>query len=158
MPSEILRGVMERIQDDVDGVTATAEGLAAVADARFGEVTIQIDHEEEAGEIRVGIAIPPPAGAGRNFLIWCLSENVLYWDVKIGLDEDGELLLHADLDVTPESDLDALSRDVVDRVESILDLLDDDLVGWLLEHDLGTPAQRERWQTRARDRDDDDDE
>ena len=48
--------------------------------------------------VRVSVAVAPPAGAGRSFLVWCLALNVRYWDVKLGLDARGRLLAHADLD------------------------------------------------------------
>jgi hypothetical protein len=148
MPSEILGRLAERMQDDVDGITLTADALEAVADIRFGEVTIQFDHDEDANSIRVGVAVPPPAGAGRSFLVWCLSINTEYSDVKIGLDEGGELLVHSDVDADKDADLDELARVLVDRAESILELLDEDLIQWLLEQGLGTPAQQERWRSR----------
>ena len=151
MASDLLRALKERTDDDLDGLTLTADGLSAVADIRFGEVTIDIDHDEEAGSVRVSVSVPPPAGAGSDFLVWALSVNAQYWDVKIGLGEDGELLVHADLDAEPDADITDLAADVVDRAESILELLDDDLTEWVLEHDLGTPAQRERWLSRRRD-------
>lgn len=149
MPFDLLMSLEERIEDDLDGLALVDGSLKAVNDARYGEVTLSIDHDEEAASLRVSVAIPPPAGAGTDFLIWCLATNMQYWDVKIGLDDDGQLVIHADLDADEDTDLGRLGASVVDRAETILDLLDDDLTTWALEHGLGTPAQRERWVSRA---------
>lgn len=147
MTDDLLSPLRDRLEDDIDGIARTEQGLEAIIDARYGEVTLQIEHDEEAESLRVMVCIPPPAGAGHDFLLWALSTNTQYWDVKIGLDEEGRLVVHADLDSEGEeiADLAAL---VADRMETILELIDDDLVEWLLEHDLGTPQQRERWVNR----------
>lgn len=148
MASDILQALHQRIEDDLDGLAMTPDGLQAVTDARWGELTIQIDHDEEAGAVRVGVALPTPAGAGSEFLVWCLSLNAQYFDVKVGLDEDGNLLIHGDLDADDDVDVGDLATDVVDTAESILDVIDDDLVEWCLSHGFGTPAQRTRWESR----------
>jgi hypothetical protein len=148
MSSALLESLREQVEEDLDGIASTPEGLRSVADARYGEVTIRIDHDEEAAAIRVQVSLPPPAGAGKEFLLWCLATNTQYWDVKFGLDEDGMLAVHADLEAEgPQAD-ESLANDVVDRVESILQLLDEDLSEYLLAHELGTPAQRARWERR----------
>ena len=147
MATELLPKLYDAIEDDLDGLTMTADGLRAVVDGRFGEVAVAIDHDDEAEMIRVSAAVPPPVGSGRSFLVWCLSINARYWDVKIGLSADGQLLVHADLDAG-SADLDDLAAAVVERTDTVVDLLDDDLVEWLLEHGMGTPEQRERWESR----------
>jgi hypothetical protein len=76
--------------------------------------------------------------------LWALSLNARYWDVKVGLDDDGMFLVHADLDAAI-LDLDGLAAEVVDRVDSISDVIDQDLVDWAMARGLGTPAQRTRW-------------
>ena len=144
---DLLELLRERLDEDIDGIARTEDGLSAIVDARFGEVTLELEHEPEAQSMRVMVCVPPPAGAGTDFLIWALSTNTQYWDVKIGLDEGGQLVVHADLDAEGQ-ELSALAGLIVDRTETILELLDADLVDWLLEHDLGTPAQRERWVSR----------
>lgn len=148
---DLLDNLYDRMEEDLDGLARVPEGLSAVVDARFGEVTVRIDHDPVAEMIRVSVAVPPPAGAGRSFLIWSLSTNAMYWDVKLGLDARGRVLVHADLDATEGSDLDELAAALVERAEAVVDLLDDDFVGWLHSHDLGTPAQRERWEAYALD-------
>lgn len=148
MPYDLLTALRDRLEDDIDGITRTDEALEAILDARYGEVRLQIEHDDEAGSLRVMVCIPPPAGAGHDFLLWALSTNTQYWDVKIGLDEVGQLVVHADLDSDGE-ELARLAALVADRMETILELIDDDLVEWLLERDLGTPQQRERWVSRC---------
>jgi hypothetical protein len=148
MASDILTELKERIDEDLDGLTATPDGLQAVADARFGELTLQIEYDDEAASMRVSAAVAPPAGAGLEFLLWCLHTNTQYWDVKFGLDDDGRLLVHADLDVEEGADLGPLASAVLDRAETVVELVDDDLTEWMLSHGLGTPAQRERWMAR----------
>jgi hypothetical protein len=146
MSSALLETLRELVEEDLDGITSTEEGLRAVADARYGEVVIRVDHDEEAAAIRVQVSLPPPAGAGPDFLVWCLATNTQYWDVKFGLDEDGMLAVHADLEAEDAQPSERLAQDVIDRVESILQLLDEDLSEYLLAHGLGTPAQRARWE------------
>jgi hypothetical protein len=148
MASALLESLRPLVEEDLDGITSTPDGLRAMADARFGEVIIRVDHDEEAEAIRVQVSLPPPAGAGREFLVWCLATNPQYWDVKFGLDEDGMLAVHADLEANGSQADEALANEVVDRVESILQLLDEDLPDYLLTNGLGTPAQRARWQSR----------
>lgn len=148
MASQLLESLRPLVEEDLDGVTVTDDGLRAVADARFAEIEIRIDHDEEAEAIRVQTSIAPPAGAGPEFLVWCLATNTQYWDVKFGLDENGMLAIHADLEAEGTQANEELANDVIDRVESILQLLDEDLAEYLLEVGLGTPAQRARWESR----------
>ncbi|MEM7448382.1 MAG: hypothetical protein AAF355_09085 [Myxococcota bacterium] len=156
MATRLLKQVALRLEEEVDGLSLEDGALKAILGVRFSEVMVVIDHDEEVGSIRVSVAVPPPAGAGRSFLVFCLSLNTLYWDVKLGLDEDGALVVHSDFDAPCEANLDILSATVLDRIESILDVLNDDVVGWLLEHNLGTPRQRSRWESFLRDDDDED--
>jgi hypothetical protein len=148
MASDLINSLKQRIEDDIDGLTVTPEGLSAVTDCRFGELTLQLEYDEEAQSLRVAAAVPPPAGAGLEFLLWCMHVNTQYWDVKFGLDDDGQLLVHADVDADQQSDLSVLSAAVLDRVETVFELIDDDLTEWILSRGLGTPAQRERWMAR----------
>lgn len=143
--SETLTAIYTIIEEDLDGLTDSGDGLSFVTDARYGEVTLEIDHDAEAESIRVSAGIAPPAGSGRSFLVWCLAVNTRYWDVKIGLADDGRLLVHSDLVAEEGADPGKLATEVVDRAETVIELLDDDVVTWLLEHALGTPAQIERW-------------
>lgn len=147
MADDLLSALRERLDEDIDGIARTEDGLEAIVDARYGEVVLEVEHDVEAQSLRLMVCVPPPAGAGADFLIWALSTNTQYWDVKIGLDEAGHLVIHADLDAEGEPIAD-LAGLIVDRTETILELLDADLVEWLLEHGLGTPAQRERWISR----------
>lgn len=112
-----------RREDEIDGLTATPDGLRAVVDARFGEITLCIDHDAE--------------------------------EEMVGLDSRGRLLAHADLDADEGVDAERLAEAVVERAEAVVDVLDEDLVEWLLERELGTPDQRERW-IAARDEEEDD--
>ena len=153
MSQALLESLRELVEDDIDGIAVTPEGLRAVADARWGEVTICVDVEEDeqeadAAAIRVSVSIPPPAGAGQEFLLWCLATNTQYWGVKIGLLDDGVLSVHADLETEGDQADGLLASDVVDRAETILQLLDEDLSEYCLAHGLGTPAQRTRWESR----------
>lgn len=148
MASQLLETLRPLLEEELDGITSTPEGLRAITDARYGEITIRVDHDEEAEAIRVQVSLPPPAGAGPEFLVFCLATNTQYWDVKFGLDEDGMLSVHADLEARSGEADERLASDVVDRVDSILQLLDEDLSEHLLASGLGTPAQRARWETR----------
>lgn len=153
MAADILNALQERLEDELDGLAPTDQGLQAVVDARFGELNVLIEYDEEAGSIRVSCPLPPPAGAGLEFLLWCLHTNTQYWDVKFGLDDEGHLLVHADLDADEDSDMGDVAGNVADRAETLTELIDEDLVEWMLGHGFGTPAQRERWQTRPSTRD-----
>jgi hypothetical protein len=148
MSSGLLESLRGYLEEELDGLTSTDESLSAVADVRYGEVIVQIEHDVESQAIRVQVTVPPPAGAGPSFLVWCLSINTQYWDVKIGLDDEGMLCLHADLEAEGTQADEMLASDVADRVDSILQLLDEDLTDYLVAHELGTPSQRVRWQSR----------
>jgi hypothetical protein len=163
MSSPLLESLRELVEEDLDGVTATPEGLRAVADARWGEVTIRVDvdeeeHDDDTAAVRVSVRVAPPAGAGQEFLVWCLATNTQFWGVKLGLDDDGMLSAHADLEAEGGQADELLATDVVDRVETILQLLDEDLVEYCLAHGLGTPTQRARWERRRPEVLDEDDE
>ncbi len=150
---DLMGELFDRVEEDLDGVTLTPDGLRAIVDGRFGEVTVAVDHDPDAEMLRVCAAVPPPAGTGRSFLLWCLAMNARYWDVKVGLDDRGLLLIHSDFDVEEDLGMDAIAAAVIERSDTVIDLIDDDLVDWLLEHGLGTPNQRKRWEART---DDDD--
>lgn len=147
MAEDTLRSLCAHLDEDLDGIRLVDDALEAVVDCRYGELTLRVDHDEEVESLRVSAVIPPPAGTGPTFLHWCLVQNTQYWDAKVGIDDGGYLVVHADLDV--DVDLDRLSTLVADRAESIIDLLDRDLVEWLLANGFATQAQRERWTSRA---------
>jgi hypothetical protein len=147
MSGDVLIALKGRLDEDLDGISVDGDALEAITDARYGEVTIRIEHEPEAESLRISVSLPSPAGAGPSFLVWCLSTNTQYWDAKLGLGDDGLLVVHADVDV--DDDLIAVANRIIDRVDTILELIDDDLVEWILHEGLGTPAQRERWRSRA---------
>ena len=149
MISALIEGLRPRVEEGLEGVRLVDEGLVAEADARYGDLVIQVEHDTDAASIRVLTRIPSPAGTGSDFLVFCLSLNTQYWDVKIGLDDDGMMVVHADLDAEEGDDLDALAELVVDRAETIVEMLDGDVCGWLLPRGLGTPTQLERWRSRA---------
>ncbi len=151
MARDLLSELYDHVEDDLDGLSLEPDGLRAVVDGCFGEVTICIEFDVDEEMLRVSAAVPPPAGSGRSFLIWCLSVNAKYWDVKTGLDDDGRLLVHADIDAPLDGAIESIAASVVERADAIVELLDDDFVDWLLEHGLGTPSQRERWLSRQDD-------
>jgi hypothetical protein len=146
MSEDVLRALMAKLDEDLDGLRFVDDALEAIVDCRYGELTVHIDYEPEVDSIRVAARVAAPAGAGPSFLYWCLAQNTQYWDVKFGIDEEGFLVAHADVDADP--DVVRLSTLVADRVESIVDLVDRDLVDWQLANDLATPAQRARWTER----------
>ncbi len=145
MQNDLLERLLGELSDEIDGIARTPAGLEAIVDARYGELPLLVEHDAEAESVRVSVTLPPPAGAGIELLLWCLHLNSQYWDVKVGLDDEGRLLVHADLDVSLELPDDELAAMVSDRAETVVDLVDDDLLSWVLAHDLGTPAQRQRW-------------
>ena len=146
---DLMGELFDHVEEDLDGVTMTPDGLRAIVDGRFGEVTVAVDHDPDAEMLRVSAAVPPPAGTGRSFLLWCLALNARYWDVKVGLDDRGLLLVHSDFDIDPDGGIETLAAAVVERADTVVDLIDDDLVDWLLENGLGTPNQRKRWEVRT---------
>src|SRR5688500_2223206 len=145
MPTELLRAIHAPLLEEVSGLELTDAGLRGELDLRYGLVPFQIDHDAEAEALRVSVRLPPPAGGGPDFLVWCLALNGQYWDAQLGLDEDGLLLVHADMDAAPDGDVDVLRANITDRIDTIAELIDDDLCGYLLERSLGTPQQLDRW-------------
>lgn len=141
-------GELQRLLDEeIDGLGEHGgDELLAMLDLRYGEVRLEIEHDEDVGSVRVGVALPTPPGAGTEFLVFCLHCNSQYWDLKVGLDDDGELRVMSDIDVPAGSGAaDIVAARVIDRVEAVTGFLDEDLTQWLLDHGLGTPAQRARW-------------
>lgn len=147
--TDLLEALHAPLLEEVAGLELAPEGLRGQLDLRYGLLTFQIDHEEEAEALRVSVRLPPPVGAGHEFLVWCLSLNTQSWEAKFGLDETGFLVVHADLPAASDGDVEILRDDVTDCIDSIAELLDDSLVPYLLERRLGTPAQLERWSSEA---------
>lgn len=155
MRSAMLESLLEILSEDVDGLSLEDEGLSAVIDGRFGEVILRIREEELGTEpndpvaLRVEIAVPSPAGGGRSLLLFLLAANQHAWGACFGLSEEGMLVAHADLDLAHEKADEEISDLVIDRIESVLQLIDEELVEFALAHHLGTPAQRMRWTRRV---------
>lgn len=147
-PHEVLTTLRDALAGELPDIDVVGSGLTARVDSRYGRLTLRLDHDPQAASIRVSTVLPPPAGAGPEFLTWCLSTNTLYWDVKIGLDPRGMLLVLADVDLE-QVDLAATAHVLLARVSAMGELIDDDLVPYLLDNQLATPAQRERWQAWA---------
>jgi hypothetical protein len=53
--------------------------------------------------------------------------------------------VHADVDATPQSEIDPLRGALIDRIDTIAELIDDDVTSYLLERRLGSPEQLARW-------------
>lgn len=149
MPTDLLRALHAPLLDDVSGLELDDDGLRGVLDLRYGLLPFQIDHDPDAEALRVSARLPTPAGAGSEFLVWCLALNAQYWDAKLALDEAGFLLVHADVDASPDADTETLRSALIDRIDTIAELIDDDLCEYLLERRLGTPEQVKRWRSEA---------
>ncbi|MDB4985271.1 MAG: hypothetical protein JWN04_449 [Myxococcaceae bacterium] len=146
--TELLEALHAPLLEEVAGLEYTPEGLRGQLDLRYGLLAFQIDHDDDVEGLRVGVRLPPPVGAGHEFLIWCLSLNAQSWDAKIGLDDSGFLLVHVDLPAAAgaaEADIDLLREDIIESIDDIAELIDDSLCTYLLDRQLGTPAQIERW-------------
>ena len=144
MDNDLLEALREPLEPELRGISLAGTSFTAQVEARYGRVIIHFDFDSAAQSIRVHAAVPPPVGAGPEFLVWCLSTNTLYWDVKLGLDDACMLLVHSDVDLD-QADLTSTARVLLERVTAMRELLDDDLVEYLLKHKLGTPAQTQRW-------------
>lgn len=143
--AEVLGALCELLGERLPGLTVIESGMEADVEWRYGRVTICFDHDREAESIRVFIRLPPPAGAGPGFLTWCLSTNILYWDVKLGLDAQGMLIAHADVDLE-QADMVSTAEVLLARIDAMSEMLDDDLVNFIGDHGLATPAQQSRWE------------
>lgn len=148
MDEDILEALRELMEPELSGIQRQGSGLYVSQERRYGRLMLRFDFDPAAQSLRMYTAVPPPPGAGPEFLVWCLSTNTLYWDVKIGLDGHGMLLVHSDVDLD-HADLNSTARVLLDRVKAMHELLDDDLVEYLLKNKLATPAQVERF-TRER--------
>jgi hypothetical protein len=147
MATDLLRALHAPLAEEIAGLALLEDGLRGELDLRYGLVPLQIDHDPEAEALRVSVRLPPPPASGPDFLVWCLALNAQYWDAKMALDESGYLLVHADVDATPDTELAQLQVALIDRVDTIAELIDDDLCDYLLEHRLGTPEQLARWRS-----------
>jgi hypothetical protein len=143
--SDLLSALHTPLAEEVSGLERADEGLRGQLDLRYGLLGFQIDHDEEMEVLRVAVRVPPPIGTGAEFLIWALALNADSWKAKLGLDESGFLLVHVDLPAPAEAELDLLRDDVTESIDEIAQLIDDHLCNYLLERNLGTPAQLERW-------------
>ena len=144
MESDILEALRELMEPELSGIQRQGSGLYVTQERRYGRLVLRFDFDPSAESLRMYTTVPPPPGAGPEFLVWCLSTNTLYWDVKIGLDAHGMLLVHSDVDLD-QADLTSTARVLLDRVKAMHELLDDDLVEYLLKSKLATPAQAERF-------------
>lgn len=145
--TELLEALHTPLLEEVSGLELASEGLRGQLDLRYGLLAFQIDHEEESERLRVAVRLPPPIGAGPEFTTWCLAHNAHSYRAKLGLDDAGFLLVHADLPAPASVDVDLLRDDITECIDSIAELIDDSLCGYLLERRLGTPAQLERWES-----------
>jgi hypothetical protein len=146
--TELLEALHAPLLEEVSGLELAPEGLRGQLDLRYGLLSFQIDHDDDAEVLRVGVRLPPPVGAGPEFLIWCLALNAQSWDAKVGLEESGFLLVHVDLPASAslvEADVELLREDIIESIDDIAELIDDSLCTYLLERKLGTPTQIERW-------------
>jgi len=143
--TDLLEALHVPLLEEVSGLELVPEGLRGQLDLRYGLLSFQIDHDEEAEALRVSVRLPPPPGAGHEFLVYCLALNAQSWNAKLGLDESGFLLVHADLSAPSESEVELLRDDVIEAIDDIADLIDDSLCSYLLERRLGSPTQLERW-------------
>jgi hypothetical protein len=141
---DILEALRELIEPELSGIQRQGTGMYVMQERRYARLIVRFDFDPAANSIRMYTAVPPPPGAGPEFLVWCLSTNTLYWDVKIGLDGQGMLLVHSDVDLN-QADLMSTARVLLDRVNTLHELVDDDLVEYLLKSKLATPAQVERF-------------
>jgi hypothetical protein len=144
MNADILEALTELLGAELPGLQLQGTSMQAGVEARYAKVVIRFDFDAGTESIRISTAVPPPAGAGQEFLLWCLTTNTLYWDVKIGLDAQGMLLVHSDVDLD-QADLTSTARVLIERVLAMRELLDDDLVTYIQRHRLATPAQEDRW-------------
>ncbi len=145
MARDLLDRLHDRMNEDLIGLKRLADGLSVQVECRYSLITVRIQHDRDAEMLRVSTTVPPPAGSGQAFLLWSLGANAIYWDVKLGLNEAGLLLVHSDLDAHRGLDIDELASAVIERVETVVELLSDDLVEWIIGQGLGTPKQKERW-------------
>jgi hypothetical protein len=143
--SELLEALHTPLLEEVSGLEHAVEGLRGQLDLRYGLLAFQIDHDEEAEALRVAVRLPPPIGAGHEFLVWCLALNAQSFSAKLGFDDSGFLLVHADLSAPRGVDVDLLRDEITECIDSIAEMIDDSLCSYLLERRLGTPAQLERW-------------
>ncbi|HEX5659663.1 MAG TPA: hypothetical protein VFX59_20845 [Polyangiales bacterium] len=143
--SDLLSALHTPLAEEVSGLEQADEGLRGQLDLRFGLLGFQIDHDEEAEVLRVAVRLPPPVGAGPEFLIWALALNAESWTAKLGLDDSGFLLVHVDLPLPAEPEVELLRDEVTESIDEIAQLIDEHLCNYLQERNLGTPAQLERW-------------
>lgn len=141
---DILGALHELLTARLPGIEVVESGLSVELEWRYGRVTLTFDFDPEAGSLRVFVRLPTPPGAGPGFLTWCLATNVTYWDVKLGLDGSGMLLVHADVDLD-QADYVSAAEVLLCRVDAMAELVDDDLVQYIDAHGLATPSQKQRW-------------
>lgn len=143
--TELLEALHTPLLEEVAGLELASEGIRGQLDLRYGLLAFQIDHDPEDEVLRVAARLPPPVAAGHEFLVYCLALNAQSSHAKLGLDDSGFLLVHADVSAPEGLDVDLLRDDITGCIDAIAELIDDSLCPYLLERRLGTPAQLERW-------------
>lgn len=142
-PDDLVR-LHQHMRSELHDLTISGGGMRAPLTTRYGAVEVCFDYDGTARSLRVYIPLTTPVGTGVEFLRWCMTMNTLYWDVKTALDSEGRLLVLSDVDVE-HGNLAASARVALGRLSAICELIDDDLVNYLMAHNLATPAQLERW-------------
>jgi hypothetical protein len=142
---DLISSLYASMRGQLSDLRLIESGFEVELEGRYGRLIFVFDHDPGAASIRVYTMVPTPPGAGPEFLRWCLSMNTLYWDVKVGLDARGMLLVLCDVDLD-QADVTSAARVLLARVAAIAQLLDDDLVSYLLDNKLATATQRQRWQ------------
>jgi hypothetical protein len=143
-PHNDLSRLFKRLRVELPGLVLEPSSLRAPIETRYAPLEVRFEYEPAARALRIYVALPTPVGAGMEFLRWCLSMNTLYWDVKTGLDAEGRLLVLSDVDLD-QGDVPATARTALGRVSAICELIEDDLVEYLVSHRLATAAQLARW-------------
>ena len=64
--TELLEALHAPLLEEVSGLEHTPEGLRGQLDLRYGLLAFQIDHDDDAEALRVGVRLPPPIGAGHE--------------------------------------------------------------------------------------------
>lgn len=142
--SEELARLHQRLRAELPQLVCVGPSMRTWLDTRYARVELCMDFDADARSLRIHVGLATPPGAGAEFLRFCLALNTVYWDVKMGLDADGRLLVLSDVDVEG-GDLGLTVQTVMGRVSAMCELIEDDLIEHLIAQRLATPKQLERW-------------
>ena len=69
MDSDILEALRELMEPELNGIQRQGGGLYVTQERRYGRLVLRFDFDPSAESLRMYTTVPPPPGAGPEFLV-----------------------------------------------------------------------------------------